>query len=362
MNYIYCNGELYHFGIKGMKWGIRRYQKEDGSLTTAGKKRYSDDAHNSSSKPKLTHRQKLEAKYREKGMTPEEATKAASKRIKTEKIVAVTAGVTIAAAAAYAANKYVRAHTDKILKAGSKMQVIADTPDKNFDRAFYAAYKNGDRTKYKGIFAKNHLGGENVHQFTLNANKDVKIASRDKAAKAFADLYKNDPEFRKAFQDSNERMKFGTIDKLRKVLDKASGNMTDRQLNKHGYDAFNVGLANHDTNGSSIAKKFYDALKKQGYDAIEDINDQKYSGYKSKSPIIVFNKSDKIAVSEVKKMTEEAMRSNYGKAMFQLVAPEIAKIGATYTGVYVGTFYGAKKLSELADGKKSTKPIRSDGT
>lgn len=32
--------ELEHFGIKGMKWGIRRYQNPDGTLTDAGKKRY----------------------------------------------------------------------------------------------------------------------------------------------------------------------------------------------------------------------------------------------------------------------------------------------------------------------------------
>lgn len=29
-----------HHGILGMKWGVRRYQNKDGSLTTAGKKRY----------------------------------------------------------------------------------------------------------------------------------------------------------------------------------------------------------------------------------------------------------------------------------------------------------------------------------
>ena len=32
--------ELYHSGIKGMKWGIRRYQNPDGSLTPAGRQRY----------------------------------------------------------------------------------------------------------------------------------------------------------------------------------------------------------------------------------------------------------------------------------------------------------------------------------
>lgn len=32
--------ELYHHGIRGMRWGIRRYQNKDGSLTPRGKKRY----------------------------------------------------------------------------------------------------------------------------------------------------------------------------------------------------------------------------------------------------------------------------------------------------------------------------------
>lgn len=55
-----------HFGIKGMKWGRRRYQNKDGSLTPAGKKRYSNENVTKLSDDvliKRINRMKLEKEY-----------------------------------------------------------------------------------------------------------------------------------------------------------------------------------------------------------------------------------------------------------------------------------------------------------
>lgn len=67
--------ELYHHGVKGMRWGVRRYQNADGSLTEAGKKKLeewklkeTDRITKKYQVDKLTaHRDRLEKKYVTKG-------------------------------------------------------------------------------------------------------------------------------------------------------------------------------------------------------------------------------------------------------------------------------------------------------
>lgn len=67
--------ELAHFGVLGMKWGVRRYQNKDGSLTAAGKRKYKI-----SSEGKLEKRSKAEIKSYDKKVSALKNAQAAKKR------------------------------------------------------------------------------------------------------------------------------------------------------------------------------------------------------------------------------------------------------------------------------------------
>lgn len=75
--------ELEHYGILGMKWGLRRYQNADGTLTSAGKKRYANDT-----------KEQIERSERRKA----KVVKGAKTAVKVGAAVAVTAvaGVSVA--------------------------------------------------------------------------------------------------------------------------------------------------------------------------------------------------------------------------------------------------------------------------
>jgi hypothetical protein len=54
--------ELYHWGIKGMKWGVRRFQNADGSLTPAGRRRYGGDGNAGDEEEKIDYAPKRNRK------------------------------------------------------------------------------------------------------------------------------------------------------------------------------------------------------------------------------------------------------------------------------------------------------------
>lgn len=84
---------LAHHGIKGMKWGVRRFQKENGSLTVAGKKRYS-----ATKKDVLLYGEKGAQRIADRRNKGDSRKKAVAKEFGRQTAIAVGLGVTASAA------------------------------------------------------------------------------------------------------------------------------------------------------------------------------------------------------------------------------------------------------------------------
>ena len=89
----YSANDIYHHGIKGQKWGIRRFQNPDGSLTPEGRRRYGTV-------------ENFNRQY--KGMTGGNASSGSSGKSKLKtalKVGAVVAGTALATYGAYKLSK-----------------------------------------------------------------------------------------------------------------------------------------------------------------------------------------------------------------------------------------------------------------
>ena len=102
---------LAHFGIKGMRWGIRRFQNEDGSLTNAGRNRYGEGGEGKkvSFGNKFNNRSQSAAgnrnlPSRSKGAMPNKANGKSHRAAKVAGLIAAVGAVSVAATWAYRNN------------------------------------------------------------------------------------------------------------------------------------------------------------------------------------------------------------------------------------------------------------------
>ena len=334
--------ELYHHGIKGQKWGIRRYQYADGTYTPAGRKRYGVSQSSSNAQRVATMM----------GMRVKDVVNTARTQVTG------------------------RQYVDTYLKRGTTFARIQTSKEfENF--AFYATYKKADSDKYMGLFGKNLTSRANsdakraektanasgseadaatakqlrdkannmkVYQLKLETTKKLKVPSDENASDITANLLK-DSEFKKnvvaSIEDSKEKMRRPT----QQVLFKQAQNALNKDPSKMTtsekvavYKALNLSLTNHNQQEVAAQAKFYSELKKKGYNALLDYNDN--SSYHAKRPMIVFD-TDSVKLQSVAEANPKVVEKMYAKYNAERIMKEI---GANTIG-YVGKL-GKKTVSE----------------
>lgn len=359
MRWVSLKNELMHYGITGQHWGVRNYQNEDGSLTPAGKERYSVGASTSDPKKdiKVTramksqyrlkknldqpirekikkekeqgkqpnkYRQRMEEKYREQGFSKEDAEIEAYRSNERRKKVQIACGVAVGAALLYAGykiNKYIKGRADVNIKSGEFMQRITDSATEPVDRTGYIAFDKKDKTKYAGLLGEDRLKkGRHVYKVEMETTKDMKVAGKKTAEKVYKQLMRDDPEFKSAAEKVSKNWEFA---------DKMHGNDKAPE-----YDKFNmhlVGVPNE--SDKHVRDKFFGKLKELGYSGVRDINDEKYSGYNAKKPVVLFNmkenigerKISEIDASTIKKLHRHEVRKRIARSAGEALAEDSYK-------------------------------------
>lgn len=358
---------LTHYGVKGMKWGVRRYENErvrkarkdydrvknNSTASTFTKRSYKKELSDAKVEAKIQaknlaptkHEQKLMKKYMERDhMTESEARIQAYKTARFEKGLAVVGGLTVAGATAYLAKRGISQNVDSYIKAGTKLQNLNNHNPQEMKQVFYATLKRSDKALYKGTYANNLAQRGGVWNTTIKTTEGVKVASERTGRKVLDEMLKTDSAFKTEFeQNLKQHMNSPfTSPKRAKVYKKALNDLAAGKTTKSVYDARNIFLVARTGETATQNAKFYDALKKKGYGAIRDVNDIRYSGFKAKAPTIMFDtgkaqvaKSAKMTTAEIAKATNRYKTMQTAKAV--IADRGNLTMGALYGGAAAGT-------------------------
>lgn len=307
-SFIEYSNELYHHGIKGQKWGVRRYQNEDGTLTSAGKKRIAqrqpDDIvikkgtqlNNLGSKETLKLRGNFKAGINRFGPG----------------LGAMAGSITTAATG----NPLLGLGAAGL---GAVTTVVPIKRNDNEKKLFvYKESDSHDKDVYEGAFTKYIKYRDHTNQIFKQKFEnidDLVSPSAQRRAELFVETYRENPRLYSKLLNRTDSGAQNSQAKgvkyspgLEAIIGKAifDKNTSDIDLKRYGYGLFNMGNEWNDKMSVKANNKYYKKLKKSGYNAL--IDDNNYRIYNdAHEPLIVLDAKKHLRNIGSERLTPEYM-------------------------------------------------------
>lgn len=247
--------ELYHYGVKGMKWGVRRYQNPDGSLTDTERLRVKG----ANRKASLIKEQ-LGIDVDKRGFYKHD--KNASKSVSLNKGQKVY---------------HVTPKEFKNLREGQDLFVSATKTDRDIYKSFLTMMM---RRKGFGLDTP-------IKEVEFKLKENLRSPSNDDQRKIFDKIYKADKE---------------TFDRdLNNYYSKGERRPKDT------YDAF---IRTLDAKSSESKSKFYDEMKKNGYNAVLDQHDVTGSWMQAQRPLIIMDALNTLGDIKVRDVSDSDIKNS----------------------------------------------------
>ena len=333
LNEVLANNELYHYGVKGQKWGVRRYQNADGTWTDEGKKRRrqsipTDDETDISPVNKPSSSVEKSAELLNRYYSIEE------KNTKLGAIRDSIPGLTLLGKSD--TERYINTYGDYVVPKGTPVYNIGSRDTGPIYDMMWGSHTDSDNVLYTGAYGSrlSDKGKNKVYRTEFVANKDIKVADRKVGGDALWEYYNDNDDNKEDFwkrmdrESQKHNINRRSYNKLVEAYNQREKNPQkwEDALKTYGYDLFNISMTENYTDqtmkdGSVYTFKgteaYNDILKKKGYSGILDINDMTYSTYDSELPVIYIDRGKDLVKKETVELSNKDIHDAANKVMLK---------------------------------------------